>query len=136
MFEEDSESSYGGYGWRPPAPADPGALGAAPLVSEAALPVTPAVADNDDPTPRAIEGPYYKRFSPRRHNLREEGETAQLVELAGRVLTRSGRPVCAANIDLWHADRVGDYDNAGYRYRGNITTNEDGCYKFLTIKPG
>jgi protocatechuate 3,4-dioxygenase beta subunit len=135
MYEEDDVKFYGGYGPQP-APAGLVVPAVGPLAQAGALAATPECADHDDPTPRAIEGPFYKRFSPRRFDLREPCESGQLVELSGRVLTRSGRPVSAANIDLWHADRAGDYDNAGYRYRGNIVTNADGRYKFLTIKPG
>jgi protocatechuate 3,4-dioxygenase beta subunit len=51
------------------------------------------------------------------------------------VLTRSCRPVGQALVDLWHADERGQYDNAGFRYRGHLFTDADGRYRFRTILP-
>jgi hypothetical protein len=41
-----------------------------------------------------------------------------------------------ALLDLWHADEHGEYDNAGFRYRGHIFTDSEGRYRFRTITPG
>jgi protocatechuate 3,4-dioxygenase beta subunit len=95
---------------------------------------TPQCDDGDAPTPRQTEGPFYKPRSPQRNDLRE-ANAGQSVELSGVVLTRSCRPVAGALVDLWHADAQGDYDNKGFRYRGHVFADEQGRFRFLTIKP-
>jgi protocatechuate 3,4-dioxygenase beta subunit len=115
------------------------ALGAAGLVLDDVLaePLasTPQCHDGDAPTVRQTEGPYFKPSSPQRADLVEPNSKARLVELAGQVLTRSCRPVAGALVDLWHADERGDYDNAGFRYRGHLFTDVEGRYRFRTILP-
>jgi protocatechuate 3,4-dioxygenase beta subunit len=99
------------------------------------LPPTPQCDDNDAPTARQTEGPYFKPSSPQRTDLVEPGSKARLLELSGQVLTRACRPVSRALVDLWHADERGDYDNAGFRYRGHLFTDAEGRYRFRTIVP-
>jgi protocatechuate 3,4-dioxygenase beta subunit len=83
----------------------------------------------------ASEGPYFKPSSPQRADLVEPDTKARLVEINGQVLTRSCRPVERALVDLWHADEHGEYDNAGFRYRGHLFTDGEGRYRFRTILP-
>jgi protocatechuate 3,4-dioxygenase beta subunit len=108
------------------------ALGAAGLVLDDVLaePLapTPQCHDGDAPTVRQTEGPYFKPSSPQRADLVEPNSKARLVELGGQVLTRSCRPVAGALVDLWHADERGDYDNAGFRYRGHL-------FNVSTVRP-
>jgi len=99
------------------------------------LPSTPQCHDGDEPTVRQTEGPYFKPSSPQRADLVEPNSQGRLVEINGQVLTRACRPVARALIDLWHADERGDYDNAGFRYRGHIFTEAEGRYRFRTILP-
>ena len=96
---------------------------------------TPACHDGDELTVRQTDGPYFKPSSPERADLVEAGTKGRLVEISGQVLTRACRPVARALIDLWHADERGDYDNAGFRYRGHIFTDAEGRYRFRTILP-
>src|SRR5262249_33175531 len=96
---------------------------------------TPQCHDSDEPTVRQTEGPYFKPSSPLRADLVEPNSTARLVELSGQVLTRSCRPVAQALLDLWHADERGEYDNAGFRYRGHLFTDAEGRYRLRTILP-
>ena len=131
MFDEDEVALYGGYGPQSVTAggiALPGGLG---LVGAEALAATPEVRDHDEPTPLAIEGPFYKFRSPRRFDFREPGEPGQIVELTGKVMNRARVPLPGAVVDLWHASKAGDYDNAGFRYRGNVVTNADGSYRIL-----
>ena len=115
------------------------ALAAAGLVLDDAfaepLAPTPQCHDGDAPTVRQGEGPYFKPSSPQRVDLVEPNNKGRLVELGGQVLTRSCRPVAAALVDLWHADDRGDYDNAGFRYRGHLFTDGEGRYRVRTILP-
>jgi len=103
-------------------------------VAQSATP-TPECHHGDKATIRQTEGPYFKPSSPQRADLVEPHTTGQLVEISGRVLTRSCRPVERALLDLWHADEHGEYDNAGFRYRGHIFTDGEGRYQFRTIMP-
>ena len=111
-----------------------GIIGDGSAVAEP-LPVTPQCRDGDEPTVRQTAGPYFKPSSPQRTDLVEPNSKGRLVELSGLVLTRSCRPVARALIDLWHADERGDYDNAGFRYRGHLFTDDAGRYRFRTILP-
>ena len=91
--------------------------------------------DGEETTIRETEGPYFKPSSPERAYLVEPNTRARLVEINGQVLTRSCRPVERALLDLWHADDRGEYDNAGFRYRGHVFTDGEGRYRFRTIMP-
>jgi protocatechuate 3,4-dioxygenase beta subunit len=103
---------------------------------QAAMAPTPACHDGDEPTVAETEGPFFKPRSPQRNDLREPGMAGRQVELSGRVLTRSCKPVAGALVDLWHADDRGEYDNRGFRLRGHLFTDADGRYGFRTIMPG
>jgi protocatechuate 3,4-dioxygenase beta subunit len=96
----------------------------------------PQCHDSDEWTIRQTEGPYFKPSSPQRADLVEPDTKGRLVEINGHVLTRSCRPVERALVDLWHADERGEYDNAGFRYRGHLFTDSEGRYRFRTILPG
>ena len=99
------------------------------------LPPTPQCRDGDEPTVRQTEGPYFKPSSPQRADLVEPNSKARLLELSGQILTRTCRPVSRALVDLWHADERGEYDNAGFRYRGHLFADDEGRYRFRTIVP-
>src|SRR5215467_11210917 len=79
-------------------------------VAQSAAP-TPQCHDGDEATIRETEGPFFKPRSQQRADLVEPTSKGQLVEIEGRVLTRSCRPVERALVNLWHADERGDYDN-------------------------
>jgi protocatechuate 3,4-dioxygenase beta subunit len=96
---------------------------------------TPECHDGDEATIRQTEGPYFKPSSPQRADLVERDAKGQLVEITGQVLTRSCRPVERALLDLWHADEHGEYDNAGFRYRGHVFSDGEGRYRLRTIMP-
>ena len=87
------------------------------------------------PTPRDMEGPFYKSGAPERTSLVEPGVKADQLVLTGRVLTRDCKPIAGALLDFWHADEKGDYDNEGYRYRGKVRTDAEGRYRLETILP-
>jgi protocatechuate 3,4-dioxygenase beta subunit len=105
--------------------------GAAVLLSP-----TPELADDDDPTPPADEGPFFKPKSPKRMSLIDPGMKGERVVVTGRILDRKGNPVPEALIDIWHADSEGNYDNEGYRCRGHLFAGKDGTYKFEAVFPG
>jgi protocatechuate 3,4-dioxygenase beta subunit len=85
-------------------------------------------------TPRQTEGPFFKPQSPETRTLAPRGASTLVVE--GRVLGRDCRPVGRALLDFWHADEDGEYDNAGFRFRGHQLTDVEGRYRLETILPG
>ncbi len=116
--------------------ASPAALTLAALGGLVALPPTPACADDDDVTPRNIEGPFYKPQSPRRTSLLEKGMKGTKLLLKGRVLATNRSPIARAMLDFWQADAHGIYDNDGYRLRGHQFADESGRYSLETVVPG
>ena len=102
----------------------------------APLAATPAIADADEPTPEAAEGPYFTPQSPRRRSIVPAGAAGTRLTLTGRVLTTAGRPVPRALVDFWQADARGAYDNRGYRFRGHQLTDARGRYTLFTAVPG
>lgn len=112
------------------------AAGAGFLGAEAALAATPAIADDDEPTPELTEGPYFTPNSPLRRSIVPAGATGRRLTLSGRVLTTAGTPVKRALVDFWQADAEGDYDNEGYDFRGHQLTDARGRYTLHTVVPG
>ncbi len=88
------------------------------------------------PTLSAAEGPYFKSGSPERESLLEPGVVGDRLNLTGRVLTRSGKPVAGVLLDFWQADGNGRYDNVGYMLRGHQLTDDQGRYRLETVIPG
>jgi protocatechuate 3,4-dioxygenase beta subunit len=86
-----------------------------------------------DPT---TEGPYYKKGSPERTDLIEEGTVGEPITLSGYVFDKDCSPVPGAWLDFWQADGNGNYDNRGYRLRGHQFTDKQGKYLLRTVMPG
>lgn len=59
----------------------------------------------------------------------------------GRVTSSDGRPLANAIVDVWHSDQDGYYDvqqldaTGGLVGRARLRTNENGEYRFWSIKP-
>ena len=86
-------------------------------------------------TPQDIEGPFYKAGAPLRASLVEAGSTAEKMVLTGVVRAMDCKPIANVSLDFWHADDKGEYDGAGYRYRGIVTTDWQGRYRLETNLP-
>ncbi len=66
--------------------------------------------------------------------------------VAGRVLDGEGRPVRRQLVEVWQANAAGRYTHAGDQHpapldphftgRGRCLTDDEGRYRFTTIKPG
>jgi len=97
---------------------------------------TPECGDDDDPTPRQMEGPFFKPRTPQRTSLLEPGINGTKLVLTGFVLSTACKPVAGALLDFWQADDHGDYDNQGYRLRGHQFSDGDGRYRLETVVPG
>lgn len=105
----------------------------APTPTVAALPLCTSPATL---TPAQTEGPYYKSNSPERASLIEPGMGGTKLIVTGYVLTKDCQPLAKAMLDFWQADDQGAYDNAGYRLRGHLFTDETGHFTLETILPG
>ncbi len=105
-------------------------------VSGQTLPLTPACGEKPERTPSQTAGPFYTPNSPRRGSLVEPGSRAERLVLTGLVLSPQCTPVANALLDFWHCDEAGDYDNRGFRYRGQLFADAQGRYRLETIVPG
>lgn len=94
------------------------------------------IAQTLTPTPRHVEGPYYKPGTPLRTSLLEQGAPGTRLVLSGRVLSTNGSPVKGAKLDFWQADANGAYDNQNHRFRGHQSTDAAGRYSLETVVPG
>jgi protocatechuate 3,4-dioxygenase beta subunit len=66
--------------------------------------------------------------------------------VAGRVLDEGGRPVRGALVELWQANAAGRYPHPldqhdapladDFPGKGRAATDDDGWYRFVTIRPG
>ena len=85
------------------------------------------------------EGPFYTANPPVIQNglLAQPGEPGDRMVISGRVMNLDCTEAIAnAEIDIWHADHSGAYDNNGYNLRGKTYSNAQGFYSFETIRPG
>lgn len=70
----------------------------------------------------------------------------QVIEVMGRVLDKSGKPVSGAKLDLWQANAAGRYAHPqdpavmpldpNFQGFATIRSGADGTWKILTVKPG
>jgi protocatechuate 3,4-dioxygenase beta subunit len=103
-------------------------------------------------TPRQTEGPFYPdKLPPDTDNdltvLKDSSPPAkgEVVNLSGRVLDQTGKPVQGAVIEIWQADNNGvyihtrspDQDRRDRNFQGfgRCLTGSSGEYSFRTIKP-
>jgi protocatechuate 3,4-dioxygenase beta subunit len=104
-------------------------------------------------TPDQILGPFYPVMKP----LDQDADlttvngvtgraTGQVIHLMGRVLNIQGKPVAGARVEIWQANARGRYAHPddsnrerldpNFQGYGVQVTNEEGRYRFKTIKPG
>jgi len=98
--------------------------------------IAPTPSCGDDATLAQTEGPYFRRSSPERTSLLEPGGSGTRLVLAGTVVSTRCEPIPRALLDFWQADENGQYDNAGFRFRGHQFTDEQGRYSLETVVPG
>ena len=76
-----------------------------------------------------------------------EGEPiGERINLSGRLLDDSGRPVAGQLVEIWHCNAAGRYAHPvdqhpapidpNFSGAGRCLTAADGTYRFVTIKPG
>ncbi|SFE38047.1 protocatechuate 3,4-dioxygenase beta subunit [Actinopolyspora alba] len=98
-----------------------------------------------------ITGPVlgHERVGETDHDLtvQHEGEPlGERIVVSGRVMDSDGKPVPHTLVEIWQANASGRYRHAGDRHpapldpnfsgTGRCMTDENGNYRFVTIKPG
>lgn len=93
---------------------------------------------SDCATTNDILGPFYRPDAPLGSDLIYKGITGTLITLEGQVFSDCDTPISEAQVEIWHCNSAGEYDNESkkYKQRGRFITKEDGTYKFQTIFPG
>ncbi len=94
-------------------------------------------------TPRTIEGPLYVAGAPRAQGearLDDGNEEGETLVMHGQVLSKAGRPVPGALVEVWHANTRGNYSffdpsQSPYNLRRGIQTDAEGRYRFRSILP-
>ncbi len=106
--------------------------------------------------PQLTQGPFYPLADDipldKDNDLVQLGDSTtpaagQVHYLGGRILDASGNPVRNALVELWHADREGDYSysaaagrnpacDANFAGFGQFLTGRNGAYRFRTVKAG
>ncbi len=85
------------------------------------------------------QGPFYTANAPliQNNQLADINEVGTRIIISGQVYNvECSEVIPNTEIDIWHANDSGGYDNTGYNLRGKITTNTQGFYVFESIKPG
>jgi len=95
---------------------------------------TPECGDEDDPTPRQMDGPFFKPRTPQRTFLLEPGINGTRLVLTGFALSTACKPVAGALLDFWQADDHGDYDNQGYRLETIVPGLYPGRTRHIHVK--
>ena len=104
-------------------------------------------------TPAQTEGPFYPLNYPADSDndlvhVAGHGEAAKgtPTRVAGRILDAAGRPVTGARVEIWQCDANGRYHNVrdgdagrprddNFQGFGQTTSDSEGAYRFLTIRP-
>lgn len=86
-----------------------------------------------------VEGPFFEQGAPKRSVLAPEDEPGRRIVISGTVYEPDcTTPVTGALLDVWHANKDGDYYDRSnnYRLRGQMVTDDKGRYSFESIRPG
>ena len=94
-------------------------------------------------TPRTIEGPLYVAGAPvcqGEGRLDDGTEQGEVLFMDGVVTDTSGKPIAGAQVEVWHANTLGNYSyfdksQSAYNLRRTIVTDAEGRYRFRSILP-
>ena len=104
-------------------------------------------------TPNMVVGPFYPLLKPldqdsdlTRVSGRKGQASGTVIEIAGRILDRSGRPVRSGRIEIWQANAFGRYahpsdpnttaaPDPNFQGFAVLRTDSEGRYRFRTVKP-
>lgn len=92
----------------------------------------------DDPrvTPAVPRDGRYRAGAPVVSVLAGARAGSHRLALSGTVTGVTCGRVAGARVNLWHADERGQYDMAGFRFRGQQVTDKLGTFAFETSEPG
>ncbi|MCA2220679.1 protocatechuate 3,4-dioxygenase subunit beta [Nonomuraea aurantiaca] len=114
-------------------------------------PARPPVAFRTDPDAIELTGPVFGHHEvgsldadlTRQHAGEPLGER---ISVTGRILDSAGKPIRGTLVELWQANAAGRYAHErdqhpapldpNFTGAGRCLTDEDGRYRFVTIKPG
>ena len=85
------------------------------------------------------QGPFYTANAPTIQNnqLANINEIGTRLIISGHVYNlECSEFIPNTEIDIWHANDSGTYDNSGFNLRGKTYSNAQGYYIFETVKPG
>lgn len=94
-------------------------------------------------TPATLPGPFYRADAPDLPlgaNLCRGGGGVPLA-VTGSVVGPDGEPLAGAEVEVWHANAEGRYENQDpdnqpeHNLRGRFRTDEKGCFQFRSIRP-
>ncbi len=94
-------------------------------------------------TPSTLPGPFYRADAPRLPlgaDLCLDGVGTPL-SVTGRAIGPTGRPLAGAEVEVWHANSEGRYENQDpdnqpeHNLRGRFTADAQGRFQFRTIRP-
>jgi catechol 1,2-dioxygenase len=111
-----------------------GALGVSNLI---------CLLNNAQPTQANNLGPFFRAGAPRCEDgasLLRSPTPGPPLRFKGWVRDRGGKPIEAAEVDVWHSSPVGLYENqdpgqAEMNLRGKFVTRADGSFSFTTVRP-
>ena len=148
MYGAKTEASIQPY-VRPPADSQPPSLYEPYRATTKRAPLKPLVILPH--TLSEITGPVYGHEKVRENDndltVQHGGEPrGERIIVSGRILDSNGRPVPNALIEIWQANSAGRYRHAkdqhaapldpNFSGAGRTLTDENGAYRFITIKPG
>jgi len=94
------------------------------------------------PTEATVQGPFYWEGAPELPLGADIGKDmpGEPAYYSGRVTDTHGKPLARCCLDVWSGDGAGVYDmqmgeDAGMRLRARFYTDDEGCYRFWSIKP-
>ena len=85
------------------------------------------------------QGPFYTSNAPLivNNQLSTAGELGIPLKINGRITNLDcSQALPNTEIEIWHANSNGEYDNTGFNLRGKAITDINGNYEFNTIFPG
>ena len=94
-------------------------------------------------TPSTLAGPFYRADAPQLElgaDLCRNGQGAPLL-VAGTVTRSDGTPIAGAEVEVWHANAAGRYENQDpdnqpeHNLRGRFLADGQGRFHFRTIRP-
>ena len=114
-------------------------------------PVVARAAEDLLATPWQTPGPFYPRNLPLDADAdlarvlgREEQASGIITHVFGRVFDPEGRPLKGVSVEIWQCDAQGFYHHPGdrggradpnFQGFGRTQANDEGAYRFRTIKP-